>query len=131
MRQKMLHIADRLENRVQAIMNNRWRVYDIKSNDPLPSSDVARALHIMAEEIRETLETIEYHTYAGGGDVFTIEDFARNCEVGPLFVDSDGSGYYAKKVDGHLSESNRVASPRRIAGGDINKDFTHVCWYNK
>lgn len=131
MREQMLHIAGRLEKRAEAIFNNLWRHYDIASGKPMPKSAMAGALNIMAEEIRETLEPIEYHTYGKGGDVFTIKEFAHHCEVGPLFVDSDGEGYYAKEVDGHISESNRIASPARIAGGDVNKDFTHVCWYNK
>lgn len=131
MSKEMLHIARRLEKRAEAIMNNLWREYDMKSNEPFPKSGIARALNIMAEELRETYEPIDYHTYSNGGDLFTIEEFANCCEVGPLFVDSDGEGYYAKEVDGHISESNRIASPARIAGGDVNKDFTHVCWYNK
>ena len=131
MREKMLHIARRLEKRAEAILNNLWRDYDLKSGEPYPRSSMAGALNIMAQELRETLEPIEYHTYTDGGDLMTIKDFAEACEVGPLFVDSDGEGYYAKVVDGHVSESNRIASPARIAGGDVNKDFTHVCWYNK
>lgn len=131
MKTEMLNLARRLEKRAEAILNNLWRNYDMASGEPMPKSAMAGALNIMAEELREANEPIEYHTYANGGDVFTIEEFKGHCDVGPLFVDSDGVGYYAKVEGVHISESNRVASPARIAGGDVNKDFTHVCWYNK
>lgn len=150
MREKMLHIAERLEKRADAIMTILWREYwdttreyeegaknvHLKKEDlpPLsfPFSPTAKALNIMAEEIRETLSTPEYETYDNNGDVFTIKEFEEHCNVGPLFVNSDGTGYYAKEADGHISMvRNRPAVPSRIAGGDVNEKFTHVVWYNK
>ncbi len=144
MREKMLHIAERLEKRADAILSNLWNEYwnrlreyeegagsvRLRKKDlpplPLPKSQMAGALNIMAEEIRETLETLKLSTPLGCADRMTTGDFTKHCEAG-AFVDSDGSGYYGN-ID---MQSNRPARPSRIAGGDIDKIWSYVYWYNK
>ena len=156
MRDKMLKIADRLDKRADAIFHNlyreHWREVELyktgakdlklKAKDlphlPFPKSQMAGALRIFAEEIRETLEPIRYREFNPKyGELYTIEKFEKQCGRG--IIDSDGEGYYAKKVDTYrfsphkarMMESNLIASPRRITGGDVNRDFTHVVWHNK
>ena len=156
MREKMLIIAERLDKRADAIfqnLHNEWErecelhrqnahTVRLKGDDlpplPYPKNQMAGALRIFAEEIRETLEPVEYHEFDPKyGELFTIEEFEKQCGVS--IIDSDGKGYYAKQVDTYrfsphkarMMKSNLIASPRRIIGGDVNSDFTHVCWYNK
>jgi len=64
------------------------------------------------------------------GDLFTLEDFIDNCKCGG-FIDYDGSGNYAKEIDGKLMESNIDIYPSDIKHKSVRKDFTHVIWYNK
>jgi hypothetical protein len=64
------------------------------------------------------------------GDLFTLEDFIKNCECGG-FIDYDGSGSYSKEIDGKLMESNISIYPSDIKFKSIRKDFTHVIWYNR
>lgn len=56
-----------------------------------------------------------------------FKEFAKYCEVGPLFTDSDGSGYYATATQ----VSDIGISPSDIVAGVYRKDFDYVCWYNK
>ena len=132
MREKMLKIADRLDARADAIFNNLYRETRGKTLE-IPKSQMAGALRIFAEEIRETLEKIAFREWDGHGDMFSVYDFASNC--GMMFVDSDGIGYYAKKHPGKYNDTMLVSSlpavPSRIAGGDVNREYTHVAWYNK
>lgn len=148
MREKMLEIADRLDKRAEAIFNNLYRKYErelelrvLQRKDGQkvdyiqpPKSQMAGALVIMAEEIRETLEKVAYREYDGGGELFTVEKFSSAVGSG-AFIDSDGVGYYAKEHPGKrtemMLESSLSARPSRIGGGDVNKKFTHVVWYNK
>lgn len=56
-----------------------------------------------------------------------FNEFAKYCKIGPMFIDSDGSGYYATSTQ----VSDIGISPSDIVAGVYRKDFTHVCWYNK
>jgi hypothetical protein len=64
------------------------------------------------------------------GDLFTIKEFIENCEDGG-FIDYDGSGNYAKEVNGKMMESNISIFPSDIKNKSIRVDFTHVLWYNR
>jgi len=44
-----------------------------------------------------------------------------------MFVDSDGSGYYATATQ----VSDIGISPSDIVARVYRKDFDYVCWYNK
>ena len=59
--------------------------------------------------------------------VMPFKEFEAGCKIGPLFCDSDGSGYYATATQ----VSDIGISPSDIVSGVYRKDFTHVCWYNK
>lgn len=56
----------------------------------------------------------------------TIEDFVQCCKDG-LFVNNDGSGYYATQTE----MSDEQALPSILRHGIYNPDYTHVCWFNK
>ena len=56
-----------------------------------------------------------------------FDEFAKYCKIGPMFIDSDGYGYYATATQ----VSDIEISPSDIVAGVYRKDFTHVCWYNK
>ncbi len=143
MRDKMLKIADRLDARAEArtqnTVNRFYREMDYCRQqgkeclaEPPTIDEVSGTLHIIAEEIRETLSLLETEEYTGGGDVFTIEDFTKQCGVG--FIDSDGEGYYASNLNPHgkiIMVRNLPARASRITVGDVNEDVTHVVGYNK
>lgn len=61
------------------------------------------------------------------GDLMTLEEFEENCHCGG-FIDYDGSGYYATPT--HFDRS-KPASPSDICQGRVNRNFTHVLWFNK
>lgn len=56
-----------------------------------------------------------------------FKKFEKYCKIGPMFVDSDGCGYYATKDQVSDIEIN----PSDICAGVYRKDFDYVCWYNK
>lgn len=57
----------------------------------------------------------------------SFKEFEKYCKIGPMFIDSDGSGYYATKDQ----VSDIGISPSDITSGVYRKDFDYVCWYNK
>lgn len=60
------------------------------------------------------------------GDLFTVEQFKEMCDSGCL-INSDGSGEYATET----ACSRVEALPSDFKRGIINRDYTHVVWYNK
>lgn len=60
------------------------------------------------------------------GDHMTVEAFKELCDCG-MFTEYDGSGYYATETE----MSGIQALPSRLRQGIIEKEFTHVCWFNK
>jgi len=68
------------------------------------------------------------------GDIFTIEEFKKHCQV-KLFIDSDGIGYYGiyygTKTRSLLIETNDQAIPSHIVNNIVKLNSTHVIWYNK
>lgn len=56
-----------------------------------------------------------------------FKEFEKYCKIGPMFVDSDGCGYYATKDQ----VSDIGISPSDICAGVYRKDFKYICWYNK
>ena len=64
-------------------------------------------------------------------DIMTIEDFEESCKTS-LFVNSDGSGYYAEKFRNNMiMYRNFPAIPFNFKKGNIDREFTHVAWFNK
>ena len=61
------------------------------------------------------------------GDLFPVLEFVERCNLG-LFIDYDGTGYYATK-EGYSRAHE--AQPSEIKAGNINKEFTHVAWFNR
>ena len=60
------------------------------------------------------------------GDVFTLEGFIHMCK-NYSFIDYDGTGYYGNDKE----YSNKYAKPSDIVAGKIDKNYTHVIWFNK
>lgn len=58
--------------------------------------------------------------------LMTLEHFIECCECGG-FIDYDGFGLYATETE----VSDVEVEPSDITCGDIRREFTHVCWYNK
>lgn len=79
------------------------------------------SLSIALEGSQNRYRSIEEHD-----DVYTLDDFLETCKSG-MFVDSDGSGHYAK--EGVIYWAN--ANPSDFMAGRINKEYTHVVWFNK
>ena len=60
------------------------------------------------------------------GNLMTLEDFISNCGYGG-FIDYDGFGEYATSTH----TSNIRVIPSDIKAGKINREFTHVVWFNR
>ncbi len=58
--------------------------------------------------------------------MYPLEEFVDMCESG-CFIDYDGFGYYS---DGTTESDNKVY-PSDIVGGEVDRDWTHVVWYNR
>jgi len=59
-------------------------------------------------------------------DVMELDDFIQNCKLGG-FIDYDGVGYYATATH----ESTVKVRPSEVMDGLVNREFTHVAWYNR
>lgn len=128
----MLKLAERLHRRAHAIVNNEWRKYDINKPGPIPHNSTARTLYIISEELKDIYKVIKTKSIDKYADLFTLKEFESICKAGG-FISSDGIGYYAKKyyLDDEIMVTSLIARPEQFTGGDINKDYTHVAWYNK
>lgn len=73
-----------------------------------------------------TGEIKRYRSIEERDDVYTLDDFLETCKSG-MFVDSDGSGHYAKEGVIYWADAN----PSDFMAGRINKEYTHVVWFNK
>lgn len=63
------------------------------------------------------------------GDLMTLEDFKRNVRGG-LFIDYDGHGHPAMKIDGTFyMDQMFIVSPSRV--DDLPPTVTHVMWFNR
>ena len=62
-----------------------------------------------------------------GDDWYTIDEFTKHCTDG-MFIDSDGSGFYAIDTEHYYS---LPAIPSLFRRGLIWDNFTHVAWFNK
>jgi len=60
-------------------------------------------------------------------DLMTLDEFVDCVKTG-LFIDYDGSGYYATES---LYDRDSPAIPSEIKQGKINSSYTHVAWFNK
>lgn len=79
---------------------------------------------IRLENLNET--PIFYRVVKDEDDIFTLDEFLDQCQSG-MFVNSDGSGSYSK--NGFIYWEDAV--PSDFISGRINRDYTHVVWFNK
>ena len=68
----------------------------------------------------------KYRNIEEGDDIYTLDEFLEECRSG-LFLDTDGSGNYAKEGVIYWVDAN----PSDFMAGRINKEYTHVAWFNK
>lgn len=60
------------------------------------------------------------------GDHRTLDMFIEDCESG-MFTDDDGYGRYASATE----MFSKTVCPSDILDARINREFTHVVWFNK
>ena len=60
------------------------------------------------------------------GDLYTIDEFIHLCKH-EVVDNYAGTGYYSTST----GMSGIRAKPFSIKNGLVNKDFTHVVWFNK
>jgi hypothetical protein len=60
------------------------------------------------------------------GDLIPLDEFIEMCEHG-TFIDYDGFGNYATETE----MSTNVVCPSDITAGIINRNWTHVVWFNR
>lgn len=76
-----------------------------------------------AFELKSVVDLCQYRPMSKYGDLMTIEEFEENLRDGCINR-YDGSGYYAfadKVSDLHVN----------FDPDELDKDFTHVAWFNK
>lgn len=131
---------EELEKRLEALDNEVERIWNKSFEMPLEKGwkwysnhpklkerqDVYRELKLLIDDY----ELSDLYREPNGeilGDLMTLNEFVEACKIGPVFVDSDGCGYYATATQ----ESNISICPSDIIANKYRKDFTHVIWYNK
>ena len=84
-------------------------------------TECQQAVHSQAEEVPEDYQFGEY---------FTLDEFVELCQQG-MFIDYDGIGNYVNAGDGSQPDSDEQVSPSDIIAGKINRNYSHVHWYNR
>ena len=90
------------------------------------AKDVKERLYFVSKYIRLNSEPAVEYGKEWRGDIYTLDEFIKNCQNGN-FIDSDGYGYYSAKD----AKSDIEVLPSDILEGIYRKDFTHVIWFNK
>lgn len=80
----------------------------------------------ISKKAKKLLEGVKFKELPNYGDLMTLKEFIENCESGG-FIDYDGSGKYAFKDE----MSDIAVYPSTVTDGNIDRDFTHVVWFNK
>ena len=94
---------------------------DDKDDDFFNLTECHQAVHSQPEEVPEDYEI---------GDYFTLDEFIKLCQQG-MFIDYDGIGNYVNAGDGSQPDSDEQVSPSDILAGKINRNYSHVHWYNR
>lgn len=92
-----------------------------KEDDFFNLTECHQAVHSEDEELIEGYEI---------GDYFTLDEFIKLCQQG-MFIDYDGIGNYVNAGDGSQPDSDEQVSPSDIIAGKINRNYSHVHWYNR
>ena len=69
---------------------------------------------------------IRFEPLPNYGDHMTMKDFIKCCKSGG-FIDYDGHGVYATETQ----RTNSLIFPSDVTSGKVDKEFTHVVWFNK
>lgn len=75
------------------------------------------------------MSTVQWYTVPDFADLFTLEEFNQAVSAG-VITDYDGSGYYAKEIDGVMIENSKY-DPLVFPDIADKLGATHVAWYNK
>lgn len=96
--------------------------YEPKEEDDFFSlTECHQAVHSQDEEVPEDYQI---------GDYFTLDEFIKLCQQG-MFIDYDGIGNYVNAGDGSQPDSDEHVLPSDIIAGKINRNYSHVHWYNR
>jgi hypothetical protein len=122
----VLQARVRRERAVGNIMAENAMMLGLEIKKATPSLHVVKrwiedVIHASKRHLASDLRPIPDYGYK-----FTLEEFREAVERG-MFIDWDGSGYYATETE--MSELR--ARPSAIRVGEIERDFTHVVWFNK
>lgn len=71
-------------------------------------------------------ENIKMEKLPNYGEHMTVRKFISYVKSG-CFIDYDGYGNYATKSQ----MSNISVYPSEIERGEVNKNFTHIVWFNR
>lgn len=64
-------------------------------------------------------------------DLFPLDEFIGLCEDRSV-MDSDGHGCYSDGVNVFIQDDPEdLVKPSQILKGNINRNYSHVVWYNK
>ena len=89
------------------------------------SSSVFNAIHVVVQDIIGGITPHYKDDLSDIGDLFTVEDFKRDCERGCL-IDYDGFGHPVK--DNKMAGDVTIRPSMRDV---IPMDATHIMWFNK
>lgn len=88
-------------------------------------SELANCMKIALIDYPENTD-VKWEPVPNYGDLMLIDDFKEACDTGS-FIDSDGMGYYAIET----AKSAVRAKPSDFRRGIIDRDYTHIIWFNK
>ena len=83
---------------------------------------------LIAKHVALTLQDVDlWPLEEEHGDHMTLAEFEAACNNGS-FIDYDGTGRYATATH---EARDLYANPSDFKAGNINRNFTHVMWYNR
>lgn len=88
--------------------------------------DESLAIALEGSQNNASREIKRYRSIEERDDVYTLDEFLECCKSG-LFIDTDGSGSYAREGVIYWLDAN----PSDFMADEINKEYTHVVWFNK
>jgi len=111
-----------------------WEQYkeamvEAMSNDVPVSYEEAQVNYgLPIEALREWSKTmsVKLSPLPDYGDLMTLKEFIESCKDG-MFIDYDGVGHYATETE----MTDIEVYPSDITNGDIQYEWTHVCWFNR
>lgn len=110
-------LADKLDGRDVYVISGGYNMTIVNKH---PMLDGIGVIFKKSEEAVEAVEVVEHRLVPNYGDLMTLEDFEEAVESG-CFTNDDGSAQYSDGV--------HVFDYADIYG--LDKNYSHVVWYNK